>query len=60
LFEAISKIVDHLLGWPVERVVPLSQLSPLKKEKCLIIFFTGKRANGQRAQPVEFEYFESV
>jgi len=32
---------------PVERVVALSQLSPLKKGKCLILFFfTGKRANG--------------
>jgi hypothetical protein len=36
-------------GWPVE---PVSQLSPLKNGKYLILFFSGKRANGQRAQPV--------
>jgi hypothetical protein len=34
--EAIS---ETLTGWPVKRVIALSQLSQLKKEKCLIPFF---------------------
>jgi hypothetical protein len=25
----------------------------------MAVFFTGKRTNGQRAQPIDFEYFES-
>ena len=33
-------------------LVPLiAGLGPFKKKLCLILFFTGKRANGQRAQP---------
>jgi hypothetical protein len=34
-----------------------SPLSLLKSEKCLILFFTGKRADGQRAQPKSREHF---
>jgi hypothetical protein len=41
--------LTSLLGWPVESAS--GGLCPLKREKFLI-FLTGKRDNGQRAQPV--------
>src|SRR5210317_673124 len=35
-----------------------SGIEPVKKEKCLI-FLTGKRANGQRAQPIDYGQFKT-
>jgi len=41
------------IGWPVGPVEPVKKLFDF-------ILLTGERANGQRAQPAEFEYFGPV
>jgi hypothetical protein len=42
----ISKIVDHIFGLTGLPVEPVGRVVPLKSGKCLILFFSGKRANG--------------
>jgi len=53
-------IICHypFLGWPVEPVAPVEPVGVGKISD--FIFLTGKRANGQRAQPLVLEHFESV